>query len=589
MPEFEKIKGLEQFPNITRKLNSAEMLLEMDPDSAASSMRTAMEMMLKDLCRKYTGNEGADNSERINTLEEKSVISPGLKDRLHDLRKSGNAALHEGWQIETYEAEEWYQALLAFAEIYAAEADFESAVNRGIRLDSGRAVVLLDGQITALGDMSQEERTWLVRDTARRLKEFVNTWQYRQKHASPADLEPQREWLGEDTVHYIYRKERFEIPHQVQEYFALYGRSGLQTMLSAVDASYEGFSCRPVMFRPFTEERLKYTDTVQIPPAVGTWDETQTSHWDEEAMLEYVEDILLQISWIREPSYLLNDGFTGGDGSGRQPMFLLMNEFDLVLPDDFTALKLPEELRVLLIYFPRLRRVTWQGTVWNMQEIMKEDMKRYLASGLLKNGNLVMKIPSGKRTDGDAYTALPQSLTETCPDLVYYLFTLRMQLWRLPDEEKNAILSAPSAYPFDAADPQVQEYVRAIEGEPVQWLLHESRYPDGLDKGVSYQIASIRGLGDFQIRRKYLFGIRKEYDNFVILPDWVFDGALAMHTDVESFLNAVLKICPELLDVEQALQEAPVLKHEYRFCPHCGHELMPGSVFCSECGKKLVQ
>ena len=39
-------------------------------------------MMLKDLCRKYIGNEGADNSERINTLEEKSVISADLKDAL---------------------------------------------------------------------------------------------------------------------------------------------------------------------------------------------------------------------------------------------------------------------------------------------------------------------------------------------------------------------------------------------------------------------------------------------------------------------------------------------------------------------------
>lgn len=586
MAKFEEIKGLEQFPNITRKLNSVELLLESDPDSAAAAMRTAMEMMLKDLCRKYTGEEGADNSERINALEEKSVISADMKDALHDLRKSGNATLHEGWQIETYDAERWYSWLLDFARIFAAEADPASAVNRGIRVDSKRSIVFLNENITALGTMPQEERSRMAMDTLRELKEFISRWQYRQKHASAADLEPQQEWLAADEVYYNYYYERFEIPNPVQEYFALYDLSGFRGMLSAVDASCRGFDCRPVQFRPFVEERLKYTDVVGIPPAVRYWGEIQIMNWDDDVMLGYVEKHLLDISSIRRPSYLLNDGFTGGDGTGRRSMHLLENEFDLVLPDDFPCLQNPDELRLLLIYFPYLRSVTWLGKTWNCKEILAADQERYLR--LFKKGNLDLHIPSGKNPADDRYTALPKTLTENCPDMIYYLFTLFYSRIR-----EIRLIPGARLYPADPCepgDPQVREYVLNIDGDPVQWLLNEAKYPNGLDKGISCEKATIKSPTEFTIRRKYLWDIRRVPDNFVVLPDWVLDGAVALNTDVESFLNAVLKIRPELLDVEREPEDtAPVQKKVWKFCPYCGKELMPGSVFCSECGKRLPE
>jgi hypothetical protein len=73
-------------------------------------------------------------------------------------------------------------------------------------------------------------------------------------------------------------------------------------------------------------------------------------------------------------------------------------------------------------------------------------------------------------------------------------------------------------------------------------------------------------------------------DRFIILPDWVFEGALALHTDVEEFLNAVLKVRPELLDVDREPEPLPEEKpvpeakpaRPLNFCPYCGKDLRKG-------------
>ena len=600
MAKFEEIKGLEQFPNITRKLNSVELLLESDPDSAAAAMRTAMEMMLKDLCRKYTGNEGADNSERINTLEEKSVISADLKDALHELRKSGNAALHEGWQVESFEAEEWYKKLLDFARIYAAETDPTSAVNRGIRIEGDFSIAVLSENITALGNVTKESRQNMAHETARRMKDFVSRWQYRQKKASDWDRgELIDGWDGYSVV-----TESIEVPHLVQEYFAAYGKNGLIGPISALNASILHTFPNYVMFRPFVDERLAYTDRVEVPEGVKVWDITKV--YDNYSDNFYMEELMLD--QLKNPSLLRCETMVDGDGRGNHLPAVSEKAFDLVLPDSFTALNFPEDLPLLLIYYPRLRSVTWRGTEYRTEEVIRIWTERWLDSGLLKNGLLNLRIPAGKmhyyEPSPDRYIPVPKRFLDTNPDLIYVLFTLR-----------HYYGAGNSFTPCSPTDPQTFAYINGITGELVQWSSERS-YPYGLEKGISFTRVGGETADDWVIGRNYENwiagpdvpysqaagrgeiqadwfmndGVRTRSQNYrrIILPDWVFDGALALHTDVESFLNAVLKIRPELLDVEREPEiTAPVQKKVWKFCPYCGKELMPGSVFCSECGKRL--
>ena len=604
MSRYEEIKGLEKFPNITRKLNSVEVLLESDPDSAASAMRTAMEMMLKDLCRKYTGNEGADNSERINTLEEKSVISTNLKDALHELRRSGNAALHEGWQVEAFEAEEWYKNLLDFARIYAAETDPGSAVNRGIRIEGDFSIAVLSENITALGNVTKEYRQSMAHETARRMKDFVSRWQQNQKHATDWD----RGELIDGWDGYSISTESIEIPHLVQEYFVAYGKNGRIGPVSALNASILHTFPDYVQFRSFVEERLAYTDRVEIPEGVNVWDSTRLYDNDSENL--YVMEAIM-LDQLKNPSLLRSETMTGGDGTGNHLPAVSEQAFDLILPDSFKALNLPEDLPLLLIYYPLLRSVTWQGAVYRMEEVIRAWTERWLASGLLKNGLLNLRIPAGKlhyyEPTPDRYVPIPKRFMDTNPDLIYVLFTLR-----------HYYGTGNSFAPCSASDPQTFAYISGITGEPVQWSSDRS-YPYGLDKGISFNrvggetasdwvigthyeswingpdkpYSQAEGIGEIQADWAMSEGIRNSLQNYrrIILPDWVFDGALALHTDVESFLNAVLKIRPDLLDVEREPEVTAALaqKKVWKFCPYCGKELMPGSVFCSECGKKLPE
>lgn len=103
MALYEQIRNIEQYPNIARKLDSAERLMDSDPDMAVAAMRTAGELMLKKLCLKHFGEEGTDNSTRINDLRKKGIIGSSISSGLHKIRLTANDSLHEGYEVEDYD------------------------------------------------------------------------------------------------------------------------------------------------------------------------------------------------------------------------------------------------------------------------------------------------------------------------------------------------------------------------------------------------------------------------------------------------------------------------------------------------------
>ena len=130
MARYQEIRNIENYDKIARKLDSAERLMESDPDMAITAMRTASELMLKQLCVKYTGSEGEDNSERINTLETQGVIDSSICRSLHRIRLTANDSLHEGYEVADYDAGTWYDVVLTLASTFVNEVDPDGTVNR---------------------------------------------------------------------------------------------------------------------------------------------------------------------------------------------------------------------------------------------------------------------------------------------------------------------------------------------------------------------------------------------------------------------------------------------------------------------------
>ena len=583
MRSYKEITDIGKYPDLQSALDDVEFALEQRPNLAVQSMRVAVEIMLKNLCRQHFGQEGEDNSTRLKMLKEGNIVSGTLNDRLHQLRILGNEALHDNFRIEAVDARMYYNTVLELARFYVAESDPTGALNRGIRVDMHTSIVTPFEEITDLGTMTKEERTRIAENTVDRLRHWIEGWKQRSNYI------PEHVWRGSFDVDYPWNGwDAFEIPVCVQEYFIEY-HDGLPVQrISRIKMTHMWFECQPIMFCDYVQGIAPYTDRIVIPSLVKGAYLTQELDLQMESEVTY--DRILTMDYLCSPSLLRNMVFCGDDLRGSRGMYLVNKEIDLELPDDFEALKLPEDIRILLIYFPRMRTVTCRGETWETKDIIAEDARRYLDSGLMRR-NLRITIPSGKlmfdhiRQDRkNEYILLPQKLTETRRDAIYYLFTLR-NYYNKPDRQFG---------PCPYTDPEVRKYIGSIQGEPVQWIRKEG-YPSGLHEGISYNKSSIRSDTDFTVQRRFITRMDTPIQHFMVLPDWVFEGALALHTDVEEFLNAVLKVRPELLDVDREPEPLPEEKpvpeakplRPLNFCPYCGKKVKSEAAFCIYCGKKL--
>lgn len=592
MNSYKEIQGIEKYPDVCASLDDIEFVLEQRPNLAVQSMRVAVETMLKNLCKQHLGEEGTDNHERIKTLEEKGVIGRSTGSTLHQLRILGNDALHDNYRIEVVDARNYYAQVLSFAQFYAAEADPTGALNRGIRVDMHTSIVTPYEEIIALGSMTREERTRIAESTAQQLKKWIEGWKnrydYVPEHVKEGMFDPDYPWNGWDA---------FDIPVCVQDYFIQCEDGVPVQRISRIKITHNWFDYLPVMFCDYVKGVLKYTDRVVIPPLVkGAY---LTDELDHDMESEVVFDVVCPPERLRSPSFLLNNVFIGGDFRGNRAMYLSDNELDLVLPDDFIGLKLPEHLRILMVYFPRLRTVTQNDVTWSMKELITEDIRKYMNAGLMKRFGLEIDLPAGKLKGPDTrkdfltkYTVLPKTVIENEHDSIYYLFTLK-RFYTQEIKDPTELCSY--------TDPRVREYIGTIQGEPVQWV-RDDWYPSGLEKGISYESCWYNNKGEFVGPTKHLTDLARTVDHFAILPDWVFEGALALHTDIEQFLNAVLKVRPELLDVEREPEPLPEMldadngsaplpeekpQRVLNFCPWCGKRVGPEAFFCTCCGERL--
>ena len=86
MRSYKEITDIGKYPDLQSALDDVEFALEQRPNLAVQSMRVAVEIMLKNLCRQHFGQEGEDNSTRLKMLKEGNIVSGTLNDRLHQLR-----------------------------------------------------------------------------------------------------------------------------------------------------------------------------------------------------------------------------------------------------------------------------------------------------------------------------------------------------------------------------------------------------------------------------------------------------------------------------------------------------------------------
>ncbi len=453
MRSYKEITDIGKYPDLQSALDDVEFALEQRPNLAVQSMRVAVEIMLKNLCRQHFGQEGEDNSTRLKMLKEGNVIGGAMNDRLHQLRILGNEALHDNFRIEAVDARNYYNTVFELARFYVAESDPTGALNRGIRVDMHTSIVTPFEEITDLGTMTKEERTRIAENTVASLRNWIEGWKQRSNYI------PEHVWEGSFDVDYPWNGwDAFEIPVCVQEYFIEY-HDGLPVQrISRIKMTYMWFECQPIMFCDYVQGIAPYTDRIVIPSMVkGAY---LTQELDLEMESEVTYDRILTMDYLCSPSLLRNMVFCGDDLRGSRGMYLVDKEIDLELPDDFEALKLPEDIRILLIYFPRMRTVTCRGKTWETREIIAEDVRRYLDSGVLRR-SLRIIIPSGKlmfdhiRQDRmNEYVILPQKLTETRRDAIYYLFTLR-NYYNRSDRQFG---------PCPYNDPEVRKYIGSIQG-----------------------------------------------------------------------------------------------------------------------------
>ena len=226
-------------------------------------------------------------------------------------------------------------------------------------------------------------------------------------------------------------------------------------------------------------------------------------------------------------------------------------------------------------------------------------------------------IPDAQHTDR-AYYMIPKRLFELGKDALYFLSTLHRfypELHEGPLTEYKTI---------DTDDPEVREYILGIEGEPVG-VEYDRHYPSGLEIGISYY-ADPSGWKKLDPRDCYEYYLNPYC--FLLLPDWAYEGAKAFGTAVKEFMEAVIRIRPELFDsyrseLHVAPEPQPVPEPEpvpepqpvpepepapalqpstppvpepaataaaplIRFCPYCGAPA-EGARFCGMCGKQLLK
>ncbi|MBR2783794.1 MAG: DUF4145 domain-containing protein [Firmicutes bacterium] len=617
MARYQEIPHIENYDKIASKLDTAERLLESDPDMAVTAMRTASELMLKQLCVKYTGSEGEDNSERINTLEKQGVIDSSICRSLHRIRLTANDSLHEAYEVADYDAEIWYDSVLTLAAAFVNEVDPDGTVNRGVKLGPGKVIVPESERVTDGFGMAAEERLELLKSTAVQVRRFAEKWQDHESRLSQRDRNNSQREL----------KERLEIPEAVQEYFISYW--GVMRVGGTRALKYGrpfGFSYESLALKPYVLKQAEASPSVILPES-DVWDYVDMWQRDYDAGPNVEDPYILvengrSTANFKQPSELLNEAFVGGDGTGRRPMHLTEKVKELTLPDEFDKFddfELPRDLPFLLIFFPRLEKVTWKGETWETGELIRACCQRWIETGSFRqykpywSSSAKIKlsslpgweIPDARHTTR-AYYMIPRSLFELGNDALYFLSTLHRFYPELHE-------GPPAEYkPLDTDGPEVREYILGIEGEPAG-VEYDRLYPPGLEDGIScYKDPSgLKKLDPRDCQEYYL-----DPYCFLLLPDWAYEGARALGTGIKEFMEAVIKIRPELFDSYQpelhvkpepvpapepapaAALAPPVPEPEtepepepapvIRFCPYCGAPA-EGYRFCAKCGRQLLK
>ena len=627
MARYEEIENIQKYPNIARKLDTAERLIDSDPDMAVTAMRTATELMLKQLCLKYTGEEGEDNSARINALHKKSVIGDKLKNGLHKIRLTANDSLHEGYEVEDYDAEMKYRDVLDLARIFVDEVDPSSATNRGIKLYPGSAIVPERENVTAGFGMTREQRNECVKNAAIDLSRWVEGWKERCRRST---FDPDDPW---DMDNWYEEMGRYQIPAAVCEYFIEY-RDGKR--LGAVREIIERRSGALDLMRPAVKqyilEAAERSSSITLPDS-NVWDYIKEWSWIDGTADDYLEDREIYTLSMDDTAWLLNEAFTGGDGSGFRPMHLTDKVTELTLPewkhpDGSDMFDLPGDLPLLMVYFPKLEKVTLRGETFETANVIKEAADRLMTVGSIMNGKLA-SVPGSLIPDsGYAATASVYMVPETAvkaydwaPDKkrlnwgnYFFMFTLlkyyrdRFEFNVKPKLIPGTSLQAPlAADPLDTEAREIREYIAAIEGEKIK--LEQVAYTDGFEMGLSYRTSGSEiGANGYRRVKPCLDPQEPFYRNgveaynktdFLVLPEWVYDGAKRFATTVDAFVTAVSKVRPELFDTYKpelhvgtpepaAPAETPAKAAGFRFCPYCGAPVS-GYRFCIKCGKQLVQ
>ena len=622
MASYREIDNIEKYDDIARKLNTAERLLESAPDMAIAAMRTAMELMLKQLCVKYTGDEGEDNSKRIRDLQDRGVIDVRISNSLQIIRLTANDSLHGGYEVADYDAKLWYEDVLRLAATFVDEIDPAGSVNRGIKLGPGRVIVPEGERVTEGFSMSAEERLQLLKSTAVRLRRFTETWQYYESQLSYRDRKDSQCVL----------KERLEIPEEVQEYFIAYWAAVRRGSVCALEYWRPfGFEFKSMALKPYLLKAAEASPSVALPESeawdyVKMWERDYNAGPSVEDPYTLVENTLFTASF-KHPAELLNEAFVGGDGTGKRPMHLTEKVKELTLPDDFKDFELPRDLPFLLIFFPRLKKVTWRGETYGTGELIRACYQKWIETGsfrpfqppYMSNRAEIMlsslygwEVPDAQSTNR-AYCMIPKSLFELGEDALYFLSTLHRFYPELHE-------GPPTEYkPMDADDREVREYILGIEGESVG-VEYDRYYPAGLRAGISYyeKTSGVKILDPSECA-DYM---PCQYC-FLLLPDWAYEGARAFGTEIKEFMKAVSKVRPELFasykpelhavpdpaptpepvsepeplsgpgphlstppisETAPAAKAAPVI----RFCPYCGAPA-EGFRFCGRCGKQLIK
>ena len=641
MARYEEIKNIEKYPIIAGRLGTAERLMDSDPDMAVTAMRTATELMLKQLCLKYSGTEGVDNSERINDLAKRGIISQELKKGLHKVRLSANDSLHEGYEVEDYDAEMKYSDVLDLARIFVEEVEPDSASNRGIKLGPGWAIVPERENVTEGFGLTADQRRERVKNAAINLSRWVEGWKERCRRST---FDPDDPW---EMDNWYQEVGRYQIPLEACEYFAEYkdGKKVNGAIREIIERRSGALDLMPAAVKRYVLEAAERSSSITLPYS-NVWDYIKEWSWIDGTADDYLEDREIYMTSMHDPAWLLNEAFTGGDGSGFRPMYLTDKVTELTLPelkkpDGSDLFELPGDLPLLMVYFPRLEKVTLRGETFETADLIKETADRLMKVGSIMSGQLAALrgplLPDAGKAQATRVFMIPAGMAKPYdwePDKkrldwgnYFFMFTL----WRFYRDklELNAsqkiipgtsILGPLAAEPLDTDDPELCEWIASVDGGKIR--LEPVRCIDGFERGLSYRISGFEpGANGARIARLcldpqepfYRSGFeRYEKTEMLLLPDWVYDGAHRFKTTVEGFAAAVSKVRPELFDTYKpenhttspepkeepaapAQPEPPAAPAQpaeapagFNFCPYCGAKV-DGYRFCIKCGRQLIK